>query len=90
MRYAVEHGVDHLEIRSDSQLLVRQINGEYRVKNEALKRLHGAAKAMMRKIGRVTVGHVRREENQEADSLANEAMDSRSEHPEGISRGLLK
>lgn len=90
LRYAVDHGFTALQIRSDSELLVRQIGGQYRVKNLALQRLHGAAIALMRKVGRVTVEHVRREQNKDADRLANLAMDTRSEAPAGITTGLLQ
>jgi len=90
LRYAVDHKLAGLTIRSDSELLVRQISGQYRVKNLALQRLHGAALALMRKVGRVTVEHVRREQNKDADRLANVAMDTRSEAPMGVTTGLLK
>lgn len=90
LRYAVANGIATLEIRSDSELLVRQIDGRYRVKNLALQRLHGAAIALMRRVGRVTVDHVRREQNKDADRLANVAMDTRSEAPAGVSTGLLQ
>ncbi len=89
LRYAADRGVRSLTIRSDSQLLVRQINGEYRVKNTRLITLHRAAIHLIRKIGSVTVEHVPRDRNVEADRLANEAMDTRSEQPEGITDGLL-
>jgi len=90
LRHALEMGFDRLEIRSDSQLLVRQINGEYKVKNPDLKRLHAVALALIRRIGNVRVRHVPREQNKEADRLANEAMDTRAESPDGITRGLLE
>jgi len=90
LRYALQHEIKTLQIRSDSELLVRQIGGRYRVKNIALQRLHGAAIALMRKVGRVTVDHVRREQNKDADRLANMAMDTRSEDPTGVSAGLLQ
>lgn len=90
LRYAVAHKLTAIQIRSDSELLVRQIGGQYRVKNLALKRLHGAAIVLMRKVGRVTVDHVRREQNKDADRLANVAMDTRLEAPPGVSTGLLQ
>ena len=64
-----------LHIRSDSELLVKQMRGEYRVKNPGLQPLYEEARALMRRIGRVTFEHVRREFNKDADRLANEAMD---------------
>ena len=75
LRWAVEHGLKTLLIRSDSELLVKQMTGEYRVKNPGLAPLYEGARALARKIGRVKFEHVRRELNKEADRLANEAMD---------------
>lgn len=79
-----------LQIRSDSELLVRQVSGQYRVKNMVLQRLHRTAREMMLRIGSVTVDHVRREQNKDADRLANLAMDTRQDSPPGISEGLLE
>ena len=62
-------------IRSDSELLVKQMNGEYRVKNEGLKELHEQAGVLRGQIGSVRISHVRREDNAEADRLCNEALD---------------
>lgn len=75
LRWAVAEGIDTLHIRSDSELLIRQMRGEYRVKNPGLIPLHEEARALARQIGHVTFEHVRREFNREADRLANEAMD---------------
>jgi ribonuclease HI len=75
---AVEVGVDELEVISDSELLVKQMRGEYRVKNPGLLPLYEDARSLMRRIGRVTFEHVRREFNKDADRLANEAMDQGS------------
>ena len=75
LRWAAEHGASPLLIRSDSELLVKQMRGEYRVKNPGLQPLYEEARALMRRIGHVTVEHVRREFNKDADRLANEAMD---------------
>jgi ribonuclease HI len=75
LNWAVEHGVQSLEIRSDSQLLVRQMLGVYRVKNAGLLPLVHEARALVARIPRVRFTHVRRELNVEADRLANEAMD---------------
>jgi ribonuclease HI len=72
---AVEAGVDELEVVSDSELLVKQMRGEYRVKNAALQDLFVAASRLARKIHRVTYTAVRREHNALADSLVNEALD---------------
>ena len=73
---AVELGVDELEVVSDSELLVKQMRGEYRVKNEALRELSLEAWRLARQVGRVTYTAVRREHNELADSLVNEALDA--------------
>jgi ribonuclease HI len=75
LRWAVANAVTRLHIRSDSELLVKQMKGQYRVKNPGLQPLYEEAVALARKIGRVTFEHVRREFNKDADRLANEAMD---------------
>jgi ribonuclease HI len=72
---AVELGVDELEVVSDSELLVRQMTGEYKVKNETLRDLNDEAAALARKLGRVRYTAVRREHNELADRLVNEALD---------------
>ena len=73
---AVEVGVDELEVVSDSELLVKQMRGEYRVKNRALQDLFLDASRLARRIQRVTYTAVRREHNELADSLVNEALDA--------------
>ena len=75
LAWAVDHGQASLHIRSDSELLVKQLRGEYRVKNPGLQPLFQDARALISRIGRVTFEHVRREFNKEADRLANLAMD---------------
>ena len=72
---AVELGLDELEVVSDSELLVKQMRGEYKVKNAALQELNAAAEALARRVGRVTYTAVRREHNELADRLVNEALD---------------
>jgi len=72
---AVELGVDELEVVSDSELLVKQMRGEYRVKNEALIGLSLEATRLARQLGRVRYTAVRREQNELADRLVNEALD---------------
>jgi ribonuclease HI len=76
---ALELGVDELEVVSDSELLVRQMTGEYRVKNAALIELSREAARLAREIGEVTYSAVRRVENELADSLVNEALDAAEE-----------
>jgi len=73
---AVELGLDELEVVSDSELLVKQMTGEYRVKNEALQELNAAASRIARRLGRVSYTAVRREHNELADRLVNEALDA--------------
>jgi ribonuclease HI len=74
---ARDAGVRHLRVFSDSELLVNQVNGRYRTTVPHLQQYLQEAIRLMREIGRVDVAHVRREQNKEADALANEAMDSR-------------
>ena len=73
--WCVEHGARVVAIRSDSLLLVQQMRGVYKVKNEGLKPLYGRARLLAHKIGRVTFEHIPREKNKDADGLANQAMD---------------
>ena len=73
---ALEAGIRELEVRSDSELMVKQMRGEYRVKNKDLQSLFLDASRAAREIGRVTYTHVRREHNELADRLVNEALDS--------------
>jgi ribonuclease H / adenosylcobalamin/alpha-ribazole phosphatase len=73
---AVELAVDELEVVSDSELLVRQMTGEYKVKNETLRDLNEEAEALARRLGRVRYTAVRREHNELADRLVNEALDA--------------
>ena len=73
---AVELALPEVEVVSDSELLVKQMTGVYRVKNEALRELSLEAAQLARRIGRVTYTAVRREHNELADRLVNEALDS--------------
>jgi probable phosphoglycerate mutase len=75
LRWAVANGITTLHVRADSELMVKQMKGVYRVKNPGLLPLFEDAKNLARQIGRVTFEHVRREFNKDADRLANEAMD---------------
>ena len=78
LRRAAELGVDELEVVSDSELMVKQMTGVYRVKNEALRPLALEAGRLARVLPRVTYTHVRREHNELADSLVNRALDAGS------------
>jgi ribonuclease H / adenosylcobalamin/alpha-ribazole phosphatase len=73
---ALERGVDELEVVSDSELLVKQMQGEYKVKNETLKTLQREAAELASGLKRVTYTAVRRTHNELADRLVNEALDS--------------
>jgi ribonuclease HI len=75
LEYALKHGPKALKVISDSELLVRQIKGIYKVKNATLQDLHARAKELIAQLEWFSIGHALREHNQEADRLANEAMD---------------
>lgn len=75
LEYAIEHGVRAVKIYSDSELLVKQIKGEYKVKSPALLEIYREAKDLIRKLNSFQIRHVMREQNREADRLANKAMD---------------
>ncbi|HLM33686.1 MAG TPA: ribonuclease HI family protein [Gaiellaceae bacterium] len=79
LRQAVELKVDELEVISDSELLVKQMRGEYRVKNKALIELSLEAAKLAHQIPSVRYTAVRREHNELADRLVNEALDSTGE-----------
>jgi ribonuclease HI len=76
LRKAIELAVAEVEVVSDSELLVKQMRGDYRVKNAALRELSLEAAALARKLDRVTYTAVRREHNELADRLVNEALDA--------------
>jgi ribonuclease H / adenosylcobalamin/alpha-ribazole phosphatase len=73
---ALDRGVNELEVVSDSELLVKQMRGEYKVKNEALRELVAQARALAERLEAVSYTAVRREHNDLADALVNEALDS--------------
>jgi ribonuclease HI len=75
LEYALKTGPKALKLISDSELLVRQIKGIYKVKNAVLQDLHARAKELIAQLDWFSIGHAFREHNQEADRLANEAMD---------------
>lgn len=75
LKYALQHGPKALKLISDSELLVRQIKGIYKVKNATLQDLHRRAKELIAQLDWFSIGHALREHNTEADRLANEAMD---------------
>ncbi len=75
LEYAIEHGHKALKVVSDSELLVRQIKGVYKVKNATLQELHARAKQLIAQLDWFSIDHALREHNREADELANQAMD---------------
>lgn len=74
--YAASHNIPALRIRSDSELLVRQMQGRYKVKSADLKPLYERAAKLARQLQYFAIEHVRRELNRDADALANVALDS--------------
>jgi ribonuclease HI len=75
LKYAQQHGHRNVRIKSDSELLVKQMRGEYRVKNPGLQALYQQARTIAMGLDRIVYEHVRREQNKDADRLANLAMD---------------
>jgi ribonuclease HI len=75
LQWAIDHDVRQLAIKGDSQLIIEQMKGNYKVKNEGLKPLYLKAKLLVMQIGDVSFEHVRREHNTEADRLSNVGMD---------------
>ena len=75
LEYAVEHGPKALKLVSDSELMVKQVKGIYKVKNANLQELHARAKQLIAQLHWFAIDHAFREHNQEADRLANDAMD---------------
>ena len=81
LELAADQGVTALAVFSDSELLVKQMNGEYRVKSPDLQDLYAEAKDLRSKFARVTIAHVRREQNAEADRLCNVTLDAGKKRP---------
>lgn len=73
---AAAHGAEELELIGDSELVVRQVEGRYKVKNAGMKELHGEVKRALRDFDSWSIRHVRREHNADADRLVNEALDA--------------
>jgi ribonuclease HI len=78
LRFALARGAAAVEVFSDSELLVRQLEGRYRVKNAGLQPLHREAQGLLARFAKARVAHVPRERNREADALANRAVDERA------------
>ena len=77
VRFAVTSRCDDLHVYADSELVVKQINGEYQVKNEGIRLLYDSAMRWIALLPHFSISHVRREKNKVADELANLAMDKR-------------
>ena len=75
LRYAIAHGIKALKVVSDSELMVRQMKGIYKVKHPELRKLYEEAQQLVRKLEYFEIRHAMREHNVDADRLANEAMD---------------
>lgn len=75
LRIAARRGARRVAVRSDSRLIVEQLAGRYKVRDPVLRRLHGEARALLEGFEEVSVEHVSREENAEADALANRGVD---------------
>jgi ribonuclease HI len=78
LRYALGRGARRVRVFSDSQLVVRQIEGSYRVKHPDMLPLHAEAKALLARFEEARVSHVPRERNRDADRLANLALDEKA------------
>jgi len=72
---AAAHGAGELELVGDSELIVRQVEGRYKVKDATMKELHAEVKAALRPFDSWSIRHVRRENNADADRLVNEVLD---------------
>ena len=75
LQWAVDHNLEAITIKGDSLLIIEQMRGNYKVKNEGLKPLHMKARMLVMQIGNVTFEHVPREKNKDADRLSNVGMD---------------
>jgi len=75
LEYCLGHGYSHLRVLTDSELMARQISGRYKVRSPDLKPLYDKAQAMIARLESFSIRHVYREQNREADRLANQAMD---------------
>lgn len=76
IKRAIELGADEIELLADSKLVIEQLSGNYKVKNESLKTLHSQIRSLVSEWGgTIAFTHIRREKNKEADRLSNVAMD---------------
>ena len=77
LRRAAELGAEELEVVADSELIIRQLTGIYRVRSPVLQELHAEAMALLKGFRKVKLRHIPREENIEADEMSNRAIDER-------------
>jgi ribonuclease HI len=77
LEFAVVENYKSIKVLSDSELLVRQMRGQYKVKNAALRELYDRAQALTRKVAQFSIEHVLRERNREADRIVNQVLDDR-------------
>jgi len=75
LQWAIDHDVTALTVKGDSLLIIEQMRGNYKVKNEGLKPLHMKARLLVMQLGNVAFQHVPREQNKDADRLSNVGMD---------------
>ena len=78
LQWAVDHHLTAITVKGDSLLIIEQMRGNYKVKNDGLKPLHMQARMLVMQIGHVKFEHVPREKNQDADRLSNVGMDGNS------------
>lgn len=97
LQFALDHGYPRLKVVSDSELMVKQIKGQYRVNSPELRPLYEEAKRRIARLDSFQIQHVLREKNRQADRLANEAMDrgmgrsmAAAPRPERVLRGFVK
>ena len=90
LRYAIAHRIQSLKIVSDSELMVRQMKGIYKVRHPELRKLYDEAQHLTAQIEHVEIRHALREHNQDADRLANDAMDRGKNSPRGESEPHIK
>jgi ribonuclease HI len=76
LQWAVDNNVTEITVKGDSLLIIEQMRGNYKVKNEGLKPLHMQARMLVMQVGNVKFAHVPRDQNKDADRLSNVAMDA--------------
>ena len=77
LQYCLKHKEPALKVISDSELMVKQLNGDYAVKAEHLKPLHEEARGLLKHFSEIEIRHIPREENAQADAMSNRAIDER-------------